>query len=345
MDYNKISELLEVLNLAKIGASKDVIPMYCQYVCIEDNKIITCSEDTFVALNYSMPFDFEGCINIFVFIDILKSINKVGVEVNIKVEDDKLVISTDSYETRIPYLNKETLNFPIQEKMDIQENYIEIDNELLYILELAKLFTGANKYSYIAIDQNGVCSTDTSRVFLNSKSLNQVQKIIKIDKKVFLMLESGCHIGVDENNNIVVERKDGYMIFTTDLEEYPIDEIRQFSYDKINSAINKVCNFAVLSDSIQKLTPILQGESKSRIDLINENNKLIITSDSQFNGTTKLEYKTKCDKECMITLDLKYLRNIPISFDTYMKEGRSDFISLRDEAINSHILILGEDVE
>jgi hypothetical protein len=343
MKYQETKDLIDVLGILKLGAKKDVVPMYSQYVNITEGRLTTCSEDIYINLNYEFPFDFEGCVNIFVFSDILKSINKVGVEIDMKVEDESLLISTKSYKTKIPFLSKDVLDFPNFEEIELNvgENSFIVSDNILSQLDTAKAFTGGDRYNYVVVDNKGICSTDTLRLFLHNKDIVLGEGVlIKLDKKIIQLLDSKSIVGVDENNNVCVKREDGFMLFTVGLEVYPIKKIREFSSKKIQDADNKICNFMVILESINKLTPVLFGESETVVDFVNTNNVFTIISDSQFNGTTKLDYKSESTEECSVRIDLKYLKNIPSSFDVFMKKDESGYLSLVDK--NSNIIIIGE---
>ena len=341
MDKTRIQEIIDILSKLKTGASNNTFPIYAQYLNSNNGQVTTCNGDTYICLNYELPF--TNCVNLNVLYNILRSLTNTDIEVEIFNEDNKIVVYSTNYKTQLTQITPESMKFPnlsFDSMMMVGENAIQLDEDILNSIKYSLLFTGTEIYSYSLLHSNGICATNKAKVFLYREPLNlSTNYKIKIDKKIASFLTPDSIIGVSEEGNVYVQRPDGYCIFVVDTRDYPLDSILKFTDKKESEADNKIVNSAIFSDCIGKLMPIFHNESMTYVTLTNKNNNLSISATTAINGTTKLFYDSLSDIETSILMDISNFKNILFDYDLYLKKEEATEAVLKNE--NSLILILG----
>lgn len=327
-----MEELLEAMPRLLLGASKAPTPHYAQYLFSDGEKLRTCNGDVYVELDISLPF--TGCINIFVLDKLLKSIDISNLEIG--QDGDKLAVRAGNSHTLI---NISNLKWPTIPDVDIQDNIL-ITEDMYESLKLSLQFTGDNLYSYSYIDNDHIIATDSGRIFIK-KGKYGLKYPLGINKGLFSALDVGVSIGRYEHN-VKVMYDDGIMISTADLiENYPKDKILDWAINYTKDTI-KIGNVALLRDAVSKLSHIMFSEKVQSMFVDAGKDLLIVSAESIINGSSEVEYDLDNEVDhSFVSLNMNYVKNIPLDYDFYMKKGECDGLYLtNDESII--ILMRGE---
>lgn len=322
-----MEELLEILPILNVAASKHDFPVYAQYIHSEGGKVRTCDGSAFIQMDCELPF--EGDTNIFVLSDILKRVKNPTVS----TDEDNIYIESGSFKTKLKITD---VNFPQIEEPNSED--IEITEPILNKLKLATKFLGSDIYSYVFIGEGVIVSSDKERVFMSSSET--ADKPIGVDKRIVSLLDGGHLLGVAENRSTVVKFPEGYGIFVVDpIERYPVGKIKPF-VNKTKDTAFELFNVAVVNDALEKLSPIFFGDKQPVLNIKNEDGVTVFTAESIINGKSTVEYETKVGTYVEIDINPNLFRDIPISFDVYYNNNYDDRLYLTDG--ESDIILLGE---
>ena len=334
-----ISEFKNIVQSMKHSASNDTFPLYASYLQSKDGYLKTCNDDSFSKFKFDAPF--EGSVNIFVLESMLKDLDD---NTTLSVEGSQLVIKCGNFRSKLPLVNIEVPERPLP--ADTQN--IEVTRDLYDALTMAVKFTlsqsasvaDAYLYKYIIIDPEAIISTDTSRSYFKSVSLDITKPVIINAKILNSLSEKSMFIG-SFNNITFVEYSDGYSLFTTHmLDDYPISRIKVY-YKNWNEGLTPLCSYEALSDAMKQVAPILMNEKLNSITLHNENSELYVSSESKINGTAEVKIPTEFGKDFKLQMDLKQFKGVAGDFTVYVKAEEDVRLLFLKSDVGSQVVLSG----
>jgi len=322
--------MLSTLKFLRNAAENVNHPVYAQYVNSNGSVLRTCNDANYMEIAYKAPW--KGSVNIFILIDIL---SKLTEEVEFVDSENDLHIQSGRFKSDLIIANMQFPTF-LQPEM---ESSIKLDNDLVEVLKQGIKYVGKGNLSPLYIDAHGICVTDGARMFIHNHKFD-LPKPISMNTKVLSILGEENKITSDKFGNIVVGYLGGFGKFRTDpVDFYPIDKIREFVKHSSEN-IEKLCNVATLLDSVEKLSPVLYGESNTFISILNNNKTLRIQAESLVNGSAELIFTSELQTTFSMNLDLKFLKGITFDFDVFINKDRQDRLYLKNNT-GSEIVLMG----
>lgn len=322
-------DILKFMNILKVGASKDNYPLYCQLVNIENNKVRTCNDETYVELNLELGD--VGNLNIYMLENILKMLPD---EHEISTKGDSVFIKTrkSNYQLKLMDVTMPTFSNPTIDTVDLDEG-------LISILKLAQKFTGSSEYENIYMDYNGILATDTQKLLMYDNNL-KIEKPVILTKKVISSLKENCKIGSDINDNTVVKFYNGFAVFVVPhYSTFPSERIRNWVngiFDD-NKDLIDVIDFR---EMLKKVFPVFVGESKRIINIKNNNFNFEINGKSSINGEIRTTGKSKLEDNFEININSDLFSSMPDDYTLRIKPRINNQIMASNGIAN--IVLIGE---
>ncbi len=315
-----MKELINLLPLLKIGASKEPYPVYAQCLNSTGSQVQTCNNNVYVSLDCRLPF--KGTANFFTLNGILEKLAERDFSSNVK--EDKILVKTNNSQYSVSLLN---LDFPQKEAPEIDS--VDLDEDLLQQLRIASKFTGKEIYSYVYLFSDGILATNTTRMFYKQIKIPNIKKPVAINTKILSTLFDGCAVGSDENNNTVVFYPNGFAVFTVDnISYYPAEKILKFM--ETNEERQVLCNILALREWFDSITPIFGMDKANYISVKKEGKKLVLSAESAASGEAVMVQEVECTNDFRFLMDAGMLKDCPSSFDVKVGTGNLDRLVLSD---------------
>jgi hypothetical protein len=334
-----MKQLIDLLPLLKVGTSKDSYPVYAQCLYSNGERVQTCNNNIFINLECKLPF--TGLVNFQTINSIVTKLTeqeeKNQIRVSVSTKDDKLIFRAPPYNYEVLVMD---LDFPKVAEPDIKT--IEVTDEIIEQLKIAHKFVGKGIMSYVYLYDKGILATDTHRIYHRLFDF-EIESPIAINNKILSVLYDGCHIGSDTNNNTVVIFPNGYGIFTVDnVSYYPASKILSMLTSKdVTSYGEFLCNILALREWTEAVLPIYGSDTNTFVSMTLDKNGLRLNAEAAANGTAQMTPDVQCELDAFdIIFDASYLKDIPSSFDVFVKGGETlDKFVLKDDETGLIVLM------
>ncbi len=326
-------DLVKYLPLLKAGASKENYPLYAQSLHVGQGFVSTCNDAAYIRVDYEMPMEFYGNVNLFVLETILKTLPD---EFTITKDPDGIIIKAKGLIYR---LNQADFEFPEFAKPDKGE--LEVDEGFLSILKAAVSFTGDFEYEGIYVDGEGLIATNAQKLLLYNQPTG-LKKPIVLTREIVNILDVGFKIGVEPSDNTVVTFPNGYAIFVTPhFSAFPADTIRSWGIGTLKDTqpLTSVSEFRGL---LSQVAPIFFGEGKRLIRIENYNNTVEVSGESPYNGKAKAQCNSAIKDLWATKMDMDLFGAVPDGYDIHIKLGVKDIMAKNEI---SEIILVGIDDE
>jgi len=295
-----MKQIIEYLPILKAATTKDNYPMYCQLVNIGEKTVRTCNSLAYVEIN--LDIGIKGKTNIFVLESLLKILPD---ESKIEKADDKIIVTTPKTSYT---LNLVDIDIPTFDEPDI--DYLEVDEGLLAILQLARKFLGVDEYEHVYVDKSGFIATNGQKLLYYAFD-TKLDRPLMLTRNIINMLEVGYKIGANENENAIVKFPFGFAIFTVQHHSlYPVDKIREF-HEGLVSERNDLIQMSDFRAMLQKVSPVFIGESFKVVELTNNEKKLVMKAESPYNGKASVEEDSVLEGDFNLEIDSTLLSCVP----------------------------------
>lgn len=336
-----MEELKSLLPLLKVGAKKQIIPLYASFMHSQDGVLSTYNNDIYMSFNKDLGF--EGDVNIFLFDAVVA---KQDDQFEITKDGDEIHITNDGHHSKL--LTMDT-GFPVKEQPIC--DMVQLDETFVRNVLLASKYIapeGMGLKSYVCVDEEGMYaySSDYEPIFHATHNL-PFSEPIGLSKTVVATLSAGCKVGIYDKNVVVQYGELGFGIFTChNMDSYPREDVYKLVIEGKRGA-HGIGFVSEIKESIDTVMPIFYGEKQNIVSLENE-----ITSDgpvltvlgaSMYNGESRSKLFNACGEKFRMLLKVLYVKNVPDPFSVgYRPLGNTGELICVNE--DKTILIKGEAV-
>ena len=315
----------EILKVLKLGVKSEDYPYFCQHIHFGKN-IRSTNGSVYVEFDEN-KYPIEGDVNFFVLENVLNNCETPQIE----QKDAKLNIKDGDFKST---LIVDKMDFPSHPELDI--DFVELNEDFLYIIKSAMKFTGDGLFSYVHINEDYVLSSLNKEKVFYHKHNEDINNVIGINKKILSTLSEGVKLGV-LNHNAVIKFNGGKIIFKIALlDNFPSDFIIKIVEEKPECF--KLCNVALLQDTVKKVSSILTNERVKKVYLENSDSRLTVRAESAVNGVSSSIVDSELKQEWSGEFYNDFLNNVDLDFDLFVNFNNKN-IYLSNE--RSEIVIVG----
>jgi len=325
-----MKELLKILPVLKMGCRNAEYPLHAKHIISTGTHVITHNGDTFVMIDYKLPF--TGGVNIYILNTILKNLSD---EYLYDIDDNMLRFFDDNYSAKLVIDQFDLSDFEEfvkknEEVVSCQLNTISYD-----AIKLACNFTGVDDLKFVVLKDNMILSTNRQKVFFSGVGVGTEDRIA-FDPRLINFLSPIHMIGTIDNNT-VINFDGGFLVqSTTSIYDFPVANIISF-VERVKDNLIPFMEFNKLKEAMDRIFPMSIGEI-FYVSVKTNEDKINVRFESEVNGIAEVQLDRENDVDVDIILDGAAVRKIEDeTYYAYLDKKDNNLILKSDKYLISLI--------